>query len=263
MPRCRNQKVAAHVSKVRVTRMLWATRCHDETLWHGGRINGKAENRQITGRFASPMQPPSGGRRATAGATGGRAEIEVAERPDGIPAAAGTALIGRALTSFGPTGIRCAACSPGCTATSGAPDRPCAPRSLGAGPRTGSANRRVRHRGRWPARCAPARRCPGSAPGPVHFACAGERAPYTRADRAVPGDVAVVDGVVGTADGRGGSAHDATGRIALASLMPFGWGCRKMTGGHRSRPTGRLRPVCAREEIIAGFRKFAAARKFC
>jgi hypothetical protein len=61
------------------------------------------------------MQPPGEAAARPQGDDGGRAKIAVAERLDGIPAASGSALTGRAPTSFGPTGIRCGACSPGCT----------------------------------------------------------------------------------------------------------------------------------------------------
>jgi hypothetical protein len=47
--------------------------------------------------------------------------------------------------------------------------------------------RRARHRGRGPARCVSARRCRAQHPGPVRFACAGERAAYALAGRAVLG----------------------------------------------------------------------------
>lgn len=60
------------------------------------------------------------------GDAGGQAEIAVAQRPDGIRAAPGSALSGRALTYCRPTGIRYATCRPGCTATSAAPARLCA-----------------------------------------------------------------------------------------------------------------------------------------
>ena len=111
---------------------------------------------------------------ATIGDAGGQAEIAVAQRPEGIRAAAGSALSGRALICFRLTGIRCAACRPGCTVAWAAPARPCAlirspgatvagrPR-IGAGAlRAGCQLRRTSRRRRWRLQCG------RPSPGMVH-----------------------------------------------------------------------------------------------
>jgi hypothetical protein len=84
--------------------------CHNKVFLH--HVRSKKSARQAPNWASRATRLPRRtaaarqGSRATARDADDRAGSAVAERPDEIPAAAGTALTGRALTSFDPDGIR-------------------------------------------------------------------------------------------------------------------------------------------------------------
>ena len=87
--------------------------CHNKVFLYHVRSKKSARQLDIPAGLPEPpaysaeLQPPGRqGSRAPVRDADGRAGSAVAERLDEIPAAAGTALTGRALTSFDPDGFR-------------------------------------------------------------------------------------------------------------------------------------------------------------